>query len=325
MPFPHHLKLQSKKAWELLNSSQNILLTTHENTDGDDLGSLLAILKVLRKEKKRVTAMVTGGIPKNLTFLPDHQLVTEARTAKSEELSEFDLLVTFGCGRLERTGLKWFYGKKIPIINFDHHPDNTKFGVVNIVDDSASSVAEITYHFLKTLDFTIEKDMATCLLTGIFTDTGGFKHANTSADALEAAADLLKKGARIDRIAQQTTGRKQPATIKAWAKGLENTRLDLEKRMVFSILTEEDLKDIGATDEDLEGFVELLNNIPQARFALLLRQDGEVVKGSLRSEPHKQVDVSRIAKSFGGGGHKLASGFKIKGKLVKENGAWKII
>jgi phosphoesterase RecJ-like protein len=98
----------------------------------------------------------------------------------------------------------------------------------------------------------------------------------------------------------------------------------MEKRMVFSVLTEDDLKEIGATDEDLDGFVELLNNLPQAKFALLLRQDGEVVRGSLRSEPEKDVDVSRIAKSFGGGGHRLAAGFKIKGKLKKEGEAWGI-
>ena len=93
---------------------------------------------------------------------------------------------------------------------------------------------------------------------------------------------------------------------------------------MFSVLTEDDLKEIGATDEDLDGFVELLNNMPQARFALLLRQDGDTVKGSLRSEPSKKVDVSKIAKSFGGGGHKLASGFKIDGKLVREGDNWAI-
>jgi phosphoesterase RecJ-like protein len=252
-------------------------------------------------------------------FLPGSDEIVEP-----ESLDGFDLFVIFGCNKIERTGIKQLASLQVPSINFDHHPDNTNFATVNVVDPQTSAVAELIYYFLKFADAEIDKEIATCLLTGIFTDTGGFKHANTTAEVLEVASELLKKGARIDKIATQTMGRKRPQALKAWARGLENARFDPEKRMVFSILTEEDLKEIGATDEDLEGFVELLNNMPQARFALLLRQDGEVVKGSLRSEPSKQVDVSKIAKSFGGGGHKLASGFKVKGKLVKQGDNWQI-
>src|SRR3989344_8564044 len=135
----------------------------------------------------------------------------------------------------------------------------------------------------------------------------------------------MKKGARIEKIAAATMAKYKPATMRAWAKGLENTRFDSEKQMVFSVLAEEDLKDVGATPDDLDGFVEMLNNIPQGRFALFLRQEGDVVKGSLRSEPHKGADVSKIARTLGGGGHKLASGFKVKGKLVKDKDLWKIV
>lgn len=312
-------KVQFKKALELIQSSKKILLTTHEGTDGDDLGSALAIYWYLLQAGKTAEVVISGGVPTNLSFLPGSNVVTEDLADP-----QFDLLITFGCNKMERTGLRFLQNTKNRIINFDHHPDNTNFGTVNVVDPDTSAVAELIYYFLKFADAEITKEIATCLLTGIFTDTGGFKHANTTSSALQAAAELLKKGARIDKIALQTMGHKKPAAIKAWAKGLENARFDNEKKMVFSVFTEEDLKEIGASDEDLDGFVELLNNIPQAKFALVLRQDGEVVKGSLRSEPHKRVDVSKIAKSFGGGGHKLASGFKIKGKLVKEGDEWKI-
>lgn len=306
-------------AWTLLARSQNVLLTTHEGTDGDDLGSLLAVLPMLRRAGKRVAAAVKGGVPRNLQFLSGSEQVAEGLAE-----DKYDLLITFGCNRLDRTGWPSLQDGRVPIINFDHHPDNTNFGTVNVVDPTASSVAELIYHFLNHQAAVIDKDMATALLTGIFTDTGGFKHANTTAAALEAAADLLKKGARIDKIAGQVMGRKRSATLRAWAKGLENTRFDPDKQMVFSVLTEDDLREAGATDEDLEGFVELLNNIPQAKFALLLRQDGEQVKGSLRSEHYKGVDVSQIAKSFGGGGHKLASGFKLPGRLKRDRDVWKI-
>ena len=311
-------KLQFKKALDLISDSNKILLTTHEGTDGDDLGSALAMFGFLKQLGKKSRIVIKGGVPTNLIFLPGSSEV-QSELAKLDD----DLVITFGCNKIERTGFPLLNEAK-QIISFDHHPDSAPFGVVNVIDPETAAVAELVYYFLKFADAEIDKNMATAMLTGIFTDTGGFKHSNTSAKALEVAAELLKKGARIDKIAMQTMGRKRPSTIKAWAKGLENARYDNDKKMVFSVLTEDDLKEIGATDEDLDGFVELLNNMPQARFALLLRQDGEAVKGSLRSEPNKKVDVSKIAKSFGGGGHKMAAGFKIDGKLVREGDNWAI-
>ncbi len=316
---PMSNKLNFKKALELIKSSKKIFLTMHEGPDGDDLGSVLAMRLYLTKLGKEVSVAIKGNVPDNLKFLPGWEFVEP----EIKDL-DFDLAIIFGCNKLTRPGFPKLETIKQDTINFDHHPDNTEFATVNVVDPSTSAVAELVYYFLDYAHAEISKDMATCMLTGIFTDTGGFKHANTSSQALEVASNLLKKGARIDKIAVQTMGKKRPSAIKAWAKGLENARFDTEKKMVFSVLTEEDLREIGASDEDLDGFVELLNNMPQAKFALLLRQDGDVVKGSLRSEPNKKVDVSKIAKSFGGGGHKLASGFKIKGKLTRKGDAWLI-
>ncbi len=313
------LKPQFDKAWKLIEPAQEIFLTTHESTDGDDLGSLLALALVLRRLGKQVSASIVGGVPGSLRFLPDSQLVSSEFEDK-----RYDLLIVFGCNKLSRTGLAVLQQFTEPLINFDHHPDNTGFGTVNIVDPQAAAVTELVYEFLKAKEISLDKEIATCLLTGLFTDTGGFKHANTSVSALKLAAVLLKKGARIDKIAAATMGRKSPSAVRAWAKGLENTRFDPQQKLVFSVLTAEDLAEVQASDEDLDGFVELLNNIPQAKFALLLRQDGEAVKGSLRSEPTKAVDVSQIARAFGGGGHKLAAGFKVKGKLVRQGSAWKI-
>src|SRR6185436_20381529 len=269
-------KINFKKAFDLIKSSDKILLTMHEGPDGDDLGSVLAMSYFLDQLGKKHQAVIKGPVPDNLKFLPGWEKV-------KSDLSgvDFDLAIFFGCNKLERTGFRQLQNLKQSSINFDHHPDNSNFAQVNVVDPKTAAVAELMYYFLEFAEAKITKEIATCLLTGIFTDTGGFKHANTSSEALEVASHLLKKGARIDKIALQTMGRKRPSAIKAWAKGLENARFDPEKKMVFSVLTEEDLKEIGATDEDLEGFVELLNNMPQAKFALLLRQDGDVVKGSL--------------------------------------------
>ncbi len=303
----------------MITESQDIFLTTHESTDGDDLGSLLAMRLALISKGKKITAAVKGGVPNSLKFLPGSVEVGEEYHSE-----KYDLIMTFGCGNIKRPGFKELETTKIPIINFDHHPDNSNFGKINVVEPATAAVAELIYYFLQLKNIEINKDIAYCLLTGIFTDTGGFKHSNTSPEVMEVASQLLKKGARIDKIATYTFGSKRPETIKAWAKALENTRFDSEKKMAFSVMTEEDLRELGATEDDLQGFVELLNNIPQAKFSLLLRQDGDLVKGSLRSETHKGVDVSKIAHSFGGGGHKLAAGFKVKGKLKRSGDKWLI-
>ncbi|HYE22690.1 MAG TPA: bifunctional oligoribonuclease/PAP phosphatase NrnA [Verrucomicrobiae bacterium] len=313
--------LQFKKAWDLISKSQSFFLTTHEGTDGDDLGSLLAVKRVLESKGKKVTAAVVGGIPPTLRFLP------ESNTLKEGYIDgEYDLVLTFGCAHLSRPGMPQLHTLKVSTINFDHHQDNSFFATVNVVDTDTAAVAELVYYFLQHNDEQIDHLIATYLLSGIFWDTGGYKHDNTSADVLEVSADLLKKGARIDKIATFIYGQKSPKTIKAWSRAIENLRFNPEKKLVYSVLTEDDFKEIGADQEDLQGkvLIELLNHVPEAKYVLLLKESKGFVKGSLRSEPYKNMDVSEIARAFGGGGHKLAAGFRIKGKLVKSGKSWEI-
>lgn len=319
--------LDYKKAWDLISQAKKIFMSTHEGTDGDDLGSLLALRLVLDKMGKEVFCAVRGGVPRALKFLPGAGAVTD-----QFENRPYDLIITFGCNELGRTGIDALQTHPALKINFDHHPDNKMFGEVNIVEPDTAAVAEMVFYFLTAAPefrdgsrVEIDQDVATCLLTGIFTDTGGFQHSNTSAQVYEVAAELLRRGARIDRISHEVFSNKRPQTLRAWARALENTRFDPEKKMAFSVMTTQDLLDTGAEDEDLTGFVTILNHIPEAKFALLLRQDGGFVKGSLRSDPHKNTDVSQIAKFFGGGGHKYASGFKIPGVLVYGESGWQIV
>ena len=177
---------------------------------------------------------------------------------------------------------------------------------------------------LKDWGVAIDKVVALNLLTGIFTDTGGFRHANVTSDTLEIAAELLRRGARLDLISRFTMSRKDLPKLRVWAMALEHARFDEKRKVVYTVVTAEDLEKAGAREEDLEGVAELLNTIPEAKFSMLLKQRGGEVKGSLRSEPHKGVDVSEIARSFGGGGHKLAAGFKFDGTIEKTESGWRI-
>jgi bifunctional oligoribonuclease and PAP phosphatase NrnA len=311
-----------QQAKNLIDQSQNILLTMHERMDGDDGGALLAMGEQLEKMGKNVTYAVKKGVPPALSFLPGAEKIVDDIDNKN-----FDLLITFGCSELARCGSEQILNLKSKILNFDHHPDNTGFGHVNAVDAKKSSVAELVYDFFNFNDWPITKNIATCLLTGIITDTGGFMHPNTQSSTLKAAGLLLRKGAQAHKIIRQTYKSKSPQILSAWGLALENSYYDKKNKIIYSVMTEKDLaKFTSLPQAAFEGFVETLNTMPEAKFAMFLRQDGGVIKGSLRSDTFKNIDVSKIAHIFGGGGHKLAAGFSVAGKLMKdEAGKWKVV
>ncbi len=306
---------------ETLENSSKILLTTHERTDGDDLGTVLAIYAHLSIFKnKDIRIVIKGGVPEQLKYLPNSDKVTE----KLDPSFIPDVILYSGCSKKDRCNLTEITSLIAPVINFDHHPDNTNFGDINVVDSKKSSVAELTYDFFNNSNWKITSETATCLLTGIFTDTGSFMHSNTKQASLLAAADLMKKGASLTKIAKYTYKGKSPNTLKAWGKALENTYYDANRKIIYSVMTTKDLTDLKDLPlSSFEGFVETLNKVPEAKVAMFLKQDGDTIKGSLRSDPHKGIDVQKIAKILGGGGHVWASGFSIVGQLQKnELGKW---
>ncbi len=309
------------QAKTVIEKSGNILLTMHERMDGDDGGALLAMAKHLKSMGKEVSCAIKKGVPPQLQFLPGSQHIQD-----DIDHTDFDLLVTFGCSTKDRCGSQNILNLNVTTINIDHHPDNQHFGTINIVDPKKSSVAELIFDFFKHHNWPIDREVATCLLTGIITDTGSFMHNNTQSSTLKAAAELMRKGALTDKIIQHTYKNKNPRVLKAWGKAMENSYYDSQRKIIYSVITDEDLQEIGQLPPAaFEGFVETLNTVPEAKFALFVRQDGNVIKGSLRSDAFKNVDVSEIAKHFGGGGHKLAAGFSLVGKLVKnDQGEWKV-
>ncbi|HVY67666.1 MAG TPA: DHH family phosphoesterase, partial [Patescibacteria group bacterium] len=284
----------------MIDSSTDILLAMHERMDGDDGGALLALGGLLESQGKRVTYAIKKGVSPALAFLPGSEKIQDDIIRDN-----FDLLVIFGCSVIERTGSASIKNLPVKIINIDHHPDNTEFGHVNLVDPAKSSVAELVYDFFHSCGWPIGKETATCLLTGIITDTGSFMYSNTAASTLRAAAELLRRGAQVHKIIGHTFKGKTPQMLKAWGLAMENTYYDQQHRVIYSVMTDEDLAAFrGLPQSAFEGFVETLNTVPEAKFAMFLRQDGPVIKGSLRSDPFKNIDVAQIAHSFGGGGHK---------------------
>lgn len=311
-----------QQANQLINDAHQILLTMHERMDGDDGGALLAMGRQLETMGKAATYAIKKGVPPNLAFLPGADKIQDDITNNN-----YDLLITFGCSTKNRCGSEQIIELNIPVINIDHHPDNTSFGNINVVDPKKSSVAELVYDFFVFNRWPITKDIATCLLTGIITDTGSFMHANTHSSTLKAAAELMRKGAHVSKVIKHTFKSKPPAVLKAWGLALENSYYDEKHKIIYSVMTERDLAKFEQLPQAaFEGFTETLNTLPEAKFAMFLRQDGPIIKGSLRSDIFKNIDVSKIAHVFGGGGHKLAAGFSVAGKLMKDDaGKWKVL
>ena len=303
-----------------------ILLILHENPDGDTVGATISLFHVFKKLGKHPFMVCKDLIPRPFLFLVENEEIHHDLL-----FGDFEIIFAIDCGDLQRTGfydrLKTFVKKKKVLVNIDHHPKNDlhKIANLNFVDYRVSSTSEIIFEILKKINFPIEKDIATALLTGLYTDTGGFKHSNTSPKTLQIAGELLSLGARIKFITRNVSLNKTVPAMRLWGIALSRLRHHPKLKIVSSVITQKDLAKCCATDEDIAGVVNLINTIPDSRAAILFFEtpDGKI-RASVRTE-NDNVDVSRLAAVFGGGGHKKAAGFTVDGKLKLTGTDWKIV
>lgn len=304
---------------DTIRRSEKILILSHKNPDGDALGSSLGLALALRKIGKKASCYSVNEIPPVFGFLPGVEMFRSA-----PEFSDYDLVILLDCALFKRTGIEdlpALIASFDGLVVIDHHP-RTEVEEwpkrSEWIDEKKAATAVMIYELLGEMGVTLDKDIATDLLTGIFTDTGGFQHNNTDEVALKAAAGLMKKGPRIDKIAKSIFSSKNIAAIKLWGRALSRLETDTETGMAVSYVNLSDIEEAGANSDDLAGLVSLINTVSDAKFSLLLTEyDDQKIKGSLRSEEYKGVDVSEIARQLGGGGHKLASGFEMDGDLRK--------
>ena len=316
--------IQINRAFYLIKKSKNILLTAHRKPDSDTLGSVLALNDILKKLKKNIYCYCQDNIPERFNFMIGSSDIISGSKILSK-ISNIDLIITLDSGSIDQAGINNLpFAKEIPIINIDHHQDSTYFGKINIVKGNTSSTAEIIYDIFNKVGLPINKEIATCLLTGIFGDTDSFKNPNTTDRTLIITSKLLAAGARLKQITRYTLQDTSLSTLKLWGEILSRIRKHNNLNMVSTIITREDLKKSSASYDDLEGISNFLNSIPETRASLVLTEREGEIKGSLRTL-RKGVDVSKIAHLFGGGGHKKAAGFTIPGKLEKTEKGWKVI
>ncbi len=309
-----------------LEKSSKILLVAHSNPDGDTIGSVFS-LKEYAKSFLGKEAQVTcvNFLPQHLKdFLPGEDFVDY----KKINISDFDLLI--GCDAVERGFEKIVTSKKDgqKIILLDHHTTlrmNKVEPDIVVSDENYSSVCEILFDFFDFHRIEINRKIAECLLIGIIGDTGIFQHANTTPKVMDIAAKLMKKGASLSKIIRLVFKNKRLETLKLWGRAMERAEINPKTGAIMSYVTKKDLEELQGDIEDISGVAEILNTVSGTKFSLVLSERGEDrVKGSLRSEEYKNMDVSEIARLLRGGGHRLSSGFEIRGRLIKDGDSWKV-
>jgi len=309
------------KTIELILSSKSILIVSHRRPDGDTLGCAVAFNIALQKMGKKTLPVCMDEIPKRFHFLPR---VSDFR--REFDLKNFDLIIINDAGAHHMTGFHEknpdFLSKRVPIINIDHHSSNEGFGTINIVDPSASSATMIVWRLFKKMGIEINCEIATALLAGIYNDTGGFMHSNTTKETFEIASELIKSGVDVGEIVRPLFKESSLSQLRLWGYLLENLHLN-DKKVLASVIDEGSIKVLGVRGSDTGGIIDLINTVPNVDFSILLAEDEEMVKGSLRTQ-REDVNVSDIASRFGGGGHKKAAGFRLHGKLEKHT-VWKIV
>ena len=300
-----------KAVAEAIREHDRFLLATHENPDGDALGSLLATKLVLDELGKESVMYLSGEapLPAEYKFMALEEL---RRTLPADV--EQRVLFALDCANESRLGQGQEALERAPLVlNVDHHHDNTHFGNVNVVAAEASSTGEIVRELIAELGVALTPEIAEALYIALVTDTGRFQYANTTPKALRLAAELMEAGADVHRVFQSVYESVQLAKLKLLARALERAQVYEGGGIVVSYLRKTDFAEVGAAEPYSEGIIDFLRAVEGAEMAALIREPpapGRPARRvSLRSSSD-ELDVSAIARASGdGGGHRQAAGF----------------
>ena len=295
---------------DAIRSHDRFLLVTHENPDGDALGSILAMKLALDALGKDSVMYLYGDapLPAEYSFMP----LDELRRELPEDWRE-RVLIALDCANESRLGPdpEPLVGASL-VLDIDHHHDNSRFGTLNLIVPNASSTGEVLRDLFAELGVELTPDLAEALYIALVTDTGRFQYSNTTAKSLRLAAELVEAGADIHRIFQGVYETVQFAKLKLLARALERAQIYDGGRLVVSYLLRDDFADIGAAEAYSEGIIDSLRAVEGADMAALIREpprsDGPTRRVSLRAS-NDELDVSAIARKSGGGGHRQAAGF----------------
>jgi len=304
---------------ELLKNSDHLLITSHDNLDGDAVGSLLAMGLSMAAIDKRIVLYSETAIPAVYHFLPYVGCIVNSVS----DAHVFDLAVVLDCSDLNRVGSWLRTSPHAPkIINIDHHVTNTRFGDYQLIDTLACATSEIVYRIIKNMEIPIDKGIAASIYTGILTDTGSFRFSNTNKAAFAICEEMVRLGVNPYEVAQHVYGTYSLGRIRLLLKALDSIEISQNGKMSIMALTQAMMDETETKPEDADGLINYARSIKDIKVAALIQETGN---GSVPGNPLKEfhvslrsneaVDVAQIAASFGGGGHSNAAGFTIKTKL----------
>jgi bifunctional oligoribonuclease and PAP phosphatase NrnA len=300
---------------DAIRGHDRFLLTTHENPDGDALGSLLAA-KIALDQLGKDTVMVLHGdapLPGEYAFMP----LAELQRRWPDDVSE-RVLLALDCANESRIADPEVLGRVPLSINLDHHHDNSRFGDVNLIVPDASSTGEVLRDLFRELDVELTSNIAEALYIALVTDTGRFQYTNTTPKALRLAAELVEAGADVHRVFQGVYESVQFAKLKLLARALERAQVYEGGRIVVSYLLRTDFHEVGAAEPYSEGIIDYLRAVEGADMAVLIREPpregGPTRRVSLRASVD-ELDVSAIARKSSGGGHRQAAGFSSEASI----------
>ena len=301
---------------EEIKKAESIILLTHENPDGDAIGSTTALYLALKQLGKNVDAVIPE-FSRIFTFLPGADEIKKEGMTNS-----YDLAISLDAADIKRlNGWANYFEDAKTTINIDHHGSNNMFADYNFVNPAAPACAQILITILDYLEVEITKEIGTCLLTGIITDTGGFKYPGVTAETFEFASWLLGIGVNVSEIYKRVLQVKTKSSFELSKIVMDRLQFYEEGKIAYTYITNDDLLKVNAETGDHEGLVDIGRDIEGVEVSIFLREEEKGIKASLRSNNY--LNVSDICAAFGGGGHPRAAGCTIPGTI--ENAKEKII
>jgi len=291
---------------ELIENKDSFAITTHVKPDGDGLGSSLGLRWLLQSLGKNADVVVNGEVPQAYSSLPGADGILNI----SEINGKYDAVFIIECSDLNRPGIAGL--DNAVTVNIDHHATSDHFGTINWIDSTASAVGEMIYNLCKAIGGRITKEIAECVYMALVTDTGSFHYSNTTERTLKVASELVKAGARPSDISEAVYNNYSWSRIELMRQVLATVKRDASGRIASLRQTLQMKEDSGAVDGDNNGFVNIPLSAKDVLAALYMREVGpNRFRVSLRSKD--DINVARIAETFGGGGHKNAAGLSIEG------------
>lgn len=302
---------------KVLQKNNNFLITSHVNLDGDGIGSELALYFILKKLKKKPIILNQDKLPKIYDFLPSSNKVRYLEDNCIDPKS-IDVGIVLDCSNVKRIGKTYEIFKDIKtIISIDHHKSNENFGSLNYVDSSVSSVGEIIYELIKSINIDLlDEDISTCLFAAIITDTGSFRYSNVSSKTFKIASDLTSFGIKPYLIANNIYNRNTYSGLKLLGEALSTLEMDDSNYISWLTITRKMLNNAKANDEEIEGIIDVATTLDNTEISILFRETKDnKIKISFRSKGN--FDVNKFAVKFNGGGHPNAAGCLCSGKMDK--------